>query len=264
MIDDLAEVFKILWVPGSATFFLSCLIAAALLLSAGKRASAWGKRFLIVSAIFGYLISTPLIASSLLGGIGAGYQSLLDLSPSAKVDAIVILGGGGATYRIDNTQLDMLSASTSLRLLEGFRLYDELTPAWIIVSGGTNDRAGVTTPESETMAAHLVELGVPSERILIERFSANTHEQALNIPPLLAKHEIEQFILVTSPTHMRRADLSFRAEGMEPFTSIAPSWSDTKPDLGWSPLPSAEALEVSRDVFRELVGLVYYALRGWI
>ena len=264
MIDDLAEFFKILWVPGSATFFLFCLIAAAILLSVGKRASAWGKRFLIAIAIFGYLISTPLIASSLLRGIGAGYQGLVKVSPSDEIDAVVILGGGGATYQVDGAQLDMLSASTSLRVLEGFRLYDAHAPDWIIVSGGTNDRAGVSTPESETMAVHLVELGIPSEQILIERLSANTREQALNIPPLLEKHEIDQFILVTSPTHMRRADLSFQAEGMHALTSTAPSWSETRPDLGWSPLPSAEALEVSRDVFRELVGLVYYALRGWI
>jgi uncharacterized SAM-binding protein YcdF (DUF218 family) len=144
------------------------------------------------------------------------------------------------------------------------RLYRQLSPTWLIVSGGTTDRAGLSTPESETMASSLIELGVPADRILIERASGNTREQAINLPPLLTRNQVDRFVLVTSATHMRRADLSFRAETAGYLTSIAPSMSDIEPAIGWSPLPNAEALDTSRDVFREIVGLLYYLLRGWI
>ena len=113
------------------------------------------------------------------------------------------------------------------------------------------------------MGALLIEMGIPSDRILIERESANTHDQALNIPPILARYDIERFVLITSPNHMRRADLSFRAASTQHLTSSAPAQSDTKPPLGWSPFPSAEALDTNRSVFREIVGLFYYFLRGW-
>jgi hypothetical protein len=63
---------------------------------------------------------------------------------------------------------------------------------------------------------------------------------------------------------MRRADLSFRAESSQYLTSIAPLRTDTKSELGWGPFPRAEALDISQKVFRELVGLLYYFMRGWI
>jgi uncharacterized SAM-binding protein YcdF (DUF218 family) len=187
----------------------------------------------------------------------------IDAVPS-DVEAIVILGGGGATYRLGTHEINTLSSATSMRLLEGIRLYEALSPEWILVSGGRNDQAGVSTPESETMAAYLLEMGVPAELMLIERQSSNTRDQTINIRPMLNRHDIRQFVLVTSPTHMRRADLSFRAEGYDYLPSISPLASETKPELGFSPFPNAEALEASRDVFRELVGLLYYFLRGWI
>jgi uncharacterized SAM-binding protein YcdF (DUF218 family) len=264
MLENLAELFKSQWIPGSATFFVYGLILAAILLFTRRQLAAWGRRWLIFLTTLGYLLSTPLMASSLVHIISSGYQPLDADGVSTHIDAIVILGGGGSTYQFGKNQLDMLSNQSSLRVLEGYRLYLTLSPEWVIVSGGTNDRAGVTTPESETMATHLVNLGIPAHHILIERESANTHDQAVNIPPLLARNGIEQFILVTSPIHMRRADLCFRAAASDHLISIAPARSETKPPLGWSPFPNAEALDSSRDVVREVVGLLYYLLRGWL
>ena len=75
---------------------------------------------------------------------------------------------------------------------------------------------------------------------------------------------MKRFVLVTSPTHMLRADLSFRGHTPEFIPSLAPASSENEPALGWSLLPSADALAASRDVFREFVALGYYFLRGWL
>lgn len=264
MVDSLAEAFKTSWVPGSATFFVFALIFGVILLYAGRRASRWGKRFLLALALLGYSLSTPLVASGLVQLLSQGYGPLDLGERRSELEAIVILGGGGSTYRLEGYQLNMLSGPTSLRLLEGMRLYEAVSPDWVILSGGTNERAGVSIPESETMATHLIEMGVPANKVLIEGSSSNTRDQAINIPQLLEQQDITRYVLVTSPTHMRRADLSFRAVSSAHLTSTAPLSSESKSALGWSPLPSAEALEISRDVFRELVGLMYYFLRGWI
>ncbi len=264
MIDNLAELFKSLWIPGSATFFIFGLLLAAFLFMNGRRSALWGRRWLIALALLGYLLSTPLIASSLLEAISLGYSTLDTETQSDDVGAIVILGGGGATYQWGAHEIDMLSEQSSLRLLEGLRLYNELSPDYVVVSGGTSDRAGLTTPEGETMASILIRLGVPAGQILIENTSGNTRDQAIAIPSLLEEHGLDRYVLVTSPAHMRRADLSFKAVDSQHLTSTAPLSSETKPPLGWSPWPSTEALEISTTVFREIVGLVYYLLRGWI
>jgi uncharacterized SAM-binding protein YcdF (DUF218 family) len=189
---------------------------------------------------------------------------LQETQTQEKIDAVVILGGGGATYQLNGDRIDALSEQTNLRLLEGFRLYRALKPDWVLVSGGASDSAGLTTPEADIMATRLIELGVPAAQILIEPRSGNTRDQALQIPSILEQKQVERFILVTSPTHMRRAELSFLAVSTEPLTSIAPNHSTTLTALGWSPLPSAQALDSSRDVFREWIGLFYYFLRGWV
>jgi uncharacterized SAM-binding protein YcdF (DUF218 family) len=210
------------------------------------------------------LISTPLVASSLMRMLSYGYTPLETESIAFDVGAIVILGGGGATYHLGTDEVNMLSEQSSLRLLEGLRLYRELSPDWVIVSGGINTRAGVVTPESETMASILVDLGIPAARILVENQSANTREQALQVPSLLDDHQVEHFVLVTSPSHMRRADLAFGDVTPQPLTSTAPALSESKPALGWSLFPSSDALDTSRIALREVVGLLYYFLRGWI
>lgn len=264
MLENFAELFKTLWVPGSATFFIFGLILTTILVYGGRRLAPWGRRLLLLLTILGYLLSTPLIASGLVQLLSIGYSPLDTDALGQNVDALVILGGGGSTYRLGSYQLDMLSTPSSLRLLEAVRLYDDLAPDWVIVSGGINDRGGVSTPESETMASHLIELGIQADQILIETQSSNTHDQALNIPQMLREHEVDVFVLVTSPTHMRRADLSFQNVSSQHLTSIAPIRSATKAELGWGIFPSAEALQINRDVLRELVGLLYYFLRGWI
>jgi len=264
MLENLAELFKTLFIPGSATFFIFGIMAAVVMLYLGRRMETWGRRWLLFLAILGYSLSTPLVASSLNQLLSYGYAPMDTNQVPLQVEAVVVLGGGGATFQLGADEIEMLSEQTSLRLLEGLRLYRELSPEWVIVSGGTNTRAGVLTPESEMMAAWMVELGIPADRILIERQSSNTHDQALNIPPLLVEHDVDSFVLVTSPTHMRRADLSFRDGSTHYLTSTAPAMSESKPPLGWGPLPNNDALETSRDVFREVVGLLYYFLRGWI
>lgn len=264
MIENIAELFKSLWIPGSATFFIFGLLLAAVLFMNGRRSALWGRRWLISISLLGYLLSTPLVASSLLRAISIGYSPLEVKAQSIDIDAIVILGGGGATYDWGAHEINVLSEQSSLRLLEGLRLYHELSPEYVVVSGGTSDRAGLTTPEGETMASILIEFGIPEERILIESASGNTRDQATDIPNLLDQHGVDRFVLVTSPAHMRRADLSFKAVNSQHLTSIAPAMSETKPEMGWSPWPNSQALDMSTTIFREVVGLVYYLLRGWI
>lgn len=263
-LDNLAELFKRAWVPGSATFFIIGLILAAVLLYSGRRMEKWGRRSVLALALLGYLLSTPLAASGLVDALSAGYAQLDTASVNERVDAIVVLGGGGSTYQLGGYQLEMLSPQTSLRLLEGLRLYEMLDAQWIVVSGGKNERSGAAVAESETMAQELVVMGVPENRILIEAGSSNTRDQALQVPPLLNAQAVERYVLVTSPAHMRRADLSFRAVGSQHLASLAPGNSQTRPTLGYSPLPNADALEMSRDALREVVGLLYYWLRGWL
>ena len=91
----------------------------------------------------------------------------------------------------------------------------------------------------------------------------NTREHALYVPPLLRKHGVEQFVLVTSPSHIRRAMRAFETEGLHPVPSMS-AMRSSKPRraLGW--WPSRENLSISAQAIYNYFGLVYYWSRGWI
>ena len=54
-----------------------------------------------------------------------------------------------------------------------------------------------------------------------------TRDEARLLAPILVARGAQRFILVTSPTHMRRAVAAFRREGLDPVPSVAPMRSDT-------------------------------------
>ena len=73
------------------------------------------------------------------------------------------------------------------------------------------------------IAAALVNLQVPRDRILVEGLPKTTHEQSIAVTRLLQSRGIGRFVLVTSPTHMSRApSLVFRAQDADVVPSAAP------------------------------------------
>ena len=262
--DLIAEFFKEMLIPGSTMFLMIGLIIGVTLLFISWKTEKWGKRWLLLLSILYLLLSIPLTASLLERGLSVGYEPVSSTTEVTGVDAIVILGGGGASFRAGELEVDTVSASSALRAMEGARLYQLLNDPIVIVSGGTNPRAGLLTPESKAMRDALVELGVPSQKILLESDSFNTHDQALNVPPMLAAAGIERFLLVTSPTHMRRAYFSFKEQGLDPIPAISIQHSETGSFSSNSIVPDLDALAVSQSALREWMGLIYYTLRGWI
>jgi uncharacterized SAM-binding protein YcdF (DUF218 family) len=133
----------------------------------------------------------------------------------------------------------------------------------VFASGGEAEEGGVDNPESAAVRDVLVGAGVPEERILLESDSTDTHEQALELAPLLRDRSAERFVLVTSPTHMRRSLGAFRDQGLDPIPSTAEQRSETSTTPpAWLPYP--EALRASTAALREVMALAYYGVRGWL
>jgi uncharacterized SAM-binding protein YcdF (DUF218 family) len=118
------------------------------------------------------------------------------------------------------------------------------------------------------MREELVRRGVRRDAIQMEYRGRNTHEQAVGVRELLGKEALgEPVLLVSSPTHMRRALLCFSREGFTDLQAAPARAVGAEADLGpgvgmryrfW------QNLETNIRVVRELVALAYYRLRGWI
>src|SRR3954447_19359159 len=94
------------------------------------------------------------------------------------------------------------------------QLYHALWAPLVIFSGGQGaiTRALWDEPEAERFARISVELGVPSESILIEPHSTNTGENIEFTKRLLAERglDLQKFIVVQKPYMERRAFATFR------------------------------------------------------
>jgi uncharacterized SAM-binding protein YcdF (DUF218 family) len=119
--------------------------------------------------------------------------------------------------------------------------------------------AGKPAKESLRAASN----GVPAAQIREESRSSSTREEALLLAEMLDGGEFDQVIVVTSPTHMRRALGALVAAGVHAVGSPSREHSETRQAA--SPLlPSERALGDSRQALREVMALIYYAARGWL
>jgi uncharacterized SAM-binding protein YcdF (DUF218 family) len=262
MLDFLAEVVKAYLLPGSLSLLLVLGTLGVVLLFLGDRWMRIG-RWTLVSLFAAYwLMALPFLSNALVWPLGHSYAPIRTSGAAEGIRAVIVLGGGAATYAESGVELSTLSDASALRALEGVRLYKLLKPEWMVVSGGSSGPRA--EPESVILRRSLIQLGVPAERILEEGTSGNTYEQAVNLRDLLTEHGIGRFVLVTSLVHMPRAVGVFRHAGLDPIPSPAPVHSKVPQTWLSGFLPSLDALRTSQVAMREYAGLLYYAARGWL
>ena len=262
--DRVVEFIKLYLIPGSVTFLLLGVTAGVLGLFGGERLKRWARGWLASLAVLYWLLSTPFVAGALEAALSRGYAPLESAAEAEGAAAVVVLGGGSTTYQSRGAEVDVPSSSSALRALEGARVYALLGDPIVFASGGEAEEAGIDNPESAAVRDVLVEAGVPGERIVLESDSTDTHEQALELAPILLGRGLERFVLVTSPTHMRRAFGVFRAEGLDPIPSAAAQRTETDTTPASPLVPHPEALRASQGALREVLALAYYAVRGWL
>ena len=81
----------------------------------------------------------------------------------------------------------------------------------LIAAGGEGDWV-----EADSIAYVLTQMGIEKERLLLERSSLNTRQNALGAKQIVREKRLKRLVLVTSAFHMERALQCFRAVGLEP------------------------------------------------
>ena len=219
------------------------------------------RAFLGFVAVGYALVSVYAVAHTVERWIGAPFHQLTraDVPPGRSV---IVLLGSGSYRRLDwtGTKLSVLDPIGLERTLEAARVYRLVEPEFIVSSGGVIDPDSGEDPAGETMRDALLKLGVPPDRIIVERQSANTRDEAQLVAAMLPSMGVQHVILVTSAIHMRRAAGMFRAVGVEVIPAIArqPDYLDPTFRL----LPTETGLKTSALVVHELAGLTYYWLKG--
>lgn len=260
MLESVLDVLKDTLHPSSIlTWLLLVLVGVLLLYSKGR--SNWGRRWLIAVVVVYWMMSSPLGAELVIRALSSGYAPIQNPSEVPRGSAIVVLGGGSFTFHHGGLTLDVPTKGSALRALEAARLYRLLGAPLVIASGGIVSDNGDPDPESEMLGRALVSLGVSPPRIAYESRSRNTFEQATEVKTILRARQLDHFVLVTSPMHMRRSMAVFRAAGLNPIPSVARVGSEGMRD-GPLLLPRDTYLHLSDDAIYECLALGYYWIRG--
>ncbi len=178
----------------------------------------------------------------------ARFLAVADPIP-ARADAIVVMAG-----------------SIGDRTLEAARLYEDGVAPRVLVTRERPSRAtttlaarGVRLPEGAAITRDaLTGLGVPAAAItVIRRRATSTRTEARAIARYACSHGLRSLVVVTSPSHTRRARLILRQTlGPSVALSVRPTRAVPYPAHRWW-----RVHELAKQVLREYEKLAHYWLR---
>lgn len=186
---------------------------------------------------------------------------------------IVVLGGATGPAEYPRSTVELNSAGD--RVVYAVWLYKQGVAPHILLSGGRIDWMDTETSTPATEMAQLMELmGVPQDALWLQNRSRNTYEDALYSSEMLKEKGIQRILLVTSARHMPRSVALFEHQGMQvvplptDYSVTQASWEATMhPDLQTfliSLVPTASNLSATSGAMKEYIGMLVYALRGWM
>ena len=244
----LSKLFDLLLAP--LTWAL--LLLGAALLWRRRRAAPW---LVAAAGAVLYLFSVEPVADGLSWLAEAGVRSTM--RPGVTYDAAIVLGGcidPAASRESGQTELN----AAGERAVAGFELFHSGRVRNLLLSaGGSSPDEPV---EGDYLAALYRRLGVPPDRIVLERESRNTRENAEQSARLVRERGWKTLLLVTSAAHMPRAAATFRKSGLD--VDLYPV-DHRYGARTWVLLPRSDAFDRSSAALRELAGRLVYRVAGY-
>jgi uncharacterized SAM-binding protein YcdF (DUF218 family) len=207
------------------------------------------KIFLFLGLSWFVLFSFQPISNAILAPLENSHKALLE---TPKVNYILVLGHA----HLSNQNLTITSEVKSIainRLVEGIRHYKNLDNVKLIVSGYSGFDKNSHAFMQEKLA---ISLGLNPKDIIRLDSPRDTKEEAIEAKKIVGN---EEFILVTSASHMKRSVLLFEKEGLKVIAS--PTNHLAYEDDSYSALFSAKNIRKVETAIHEYLGLLYSFLR---
>ena len=176
-------------------------------------------------------------------------------------DGIIVLGGSVDTD-LSAAHHTPVVAYAADRMLAPADLARRYPKARIVFTGGTSNLIATEAREADYSAPILENLGIPKERVILERDSRNTWENAIFTKQMVAPKPGERWLLVTSAFHMPRSMGIFRKAGFD-VEAYPVDWRmGGRDELFAFTRNGREGLEKTDVAMREWIGLVAYRVMG--
>ncbi|VAX23935.1 hypothetical protein MNBD_NITROSPINAE01-546 [hydrothermal vent metagenome] len=204
-------------------------------------------------AFIGFLSVLFIYAS-----VGGVFQKAADFLSTARytqnADYIVLLPGAGIP-----------SGATMVRAYHAAAESRKNPSAYVIISHKVDGPLEEST--GWAIRKELLLRSVPESKILLETKARNTHEHAKYIlSASIGDPLTDKYLIVTSPTHIRRAVMAFTSEGFKNVYARSAEPAGGKEDLGKRSSIRYEiwgGMHLGLNVIREFIAIAYYKVSGW-
>lgn len=243
------------------TFLLLVLFGVLCWQLRGTGAGIWLRRSALTLVGLLILLSTPTAGYLAIGSLEWPYPPSVDVP--TKNDVIVVLAGDANVADRAGTRLE-LGDETLQRCWHALQLYRRGGQCRIIVAGGRVPGVAGSTTLAELMSDFFEATGVPRADIVLEGRSTTTYENARHVAELLPALGAERIFLVTSATHMRRAERCFRRQNFNLVPSACNHKAFHLQPLPYALLPTLGGMRGVQTATHEWLGLWWYWLRSRI
>lgn len=251
-------ISKVFWaVMQPAMLLLILTVTGAALL--GTRYQRTGRGLVIAAAVFFVIGGLGPLSSWMILPLEDRFpRTVLGDRP---VDGIIILGGSEDSRVAAGRGAHALNESAE-RMTEAAALARRYPNAKVVFTGGSIEILREPTVGADAAGVVLRDLGVGSDRLILERKARNTAENAVLAKQLADPKPGERWLLVTSAWHMPRAMGLFRKAGFD-VQAWPSDYRTAGPGDAWmlfaSPVEGIRRLDF---VVKEWLGLAVNRLTG--
>jgi uncharacterized SAM-binding protein YcdF (DUF218 family) len=218
-------------------------------------------KYIIATALLFYIFSNEFIINELYLSYETPSISRSVVSPH---DIGIVLTGGLMNEEKEPIE-NLFLGSHADRFAQALLLYKDNKIHKILISGG--DLKLISRPiksEGKLAAEFLIKCGVNASDIILEDKSVNTYENAKFTAKILKqKYPNQQFLLISSASHLPRAIACFRKHSISVTPYGADYTSKKRRFMLVNFIPNIYAFENSQALVHEWIGFLSYKLMGY-
>ena len=237
------------------------LIIVLFLASVVIRSKIWKRRFFIAALVSLLFCSNEFISNEVMRIWEIPPTPFSELTKNYQIGILLT----GVTKSNFSPTDRVYFQRSSDRVTHTLQLYKLGYIKKILISGGSGTILK-RTKEADELSLVLQMMGVPTEDLIIENQSDNTHQSAVAVKKMIeGSYTPDECILVTSGYHMRRSRACFKKVGFNVDTFSVDFLSNKRtftPDV--LIVPKIESLSVWQVLIKEWVGMLAYKLAGYI
>ncbi|MBN2638603.1 MAG: YdcF family protein [Bacteroidales bacterium] len=240
-------LFPIVWI-------IALLAIAIFSRNKNRRKRSLGVAFLLL-----IILSNSFIVNKIV--------SIWDINPvpiEEHYDVGIVLGGSTITF--DKKYNRSIFHDNGDRLIQAVELYKKGTIKKILITGGSANLIYKDVKEAKLMNSFLRSIDIPASDILIDTLAENTHQNAVYSKEILQNYpQLNNYLLITSSMHMRRAVACFEEENVQvtPYpTNLLGSAG--KSNLEYYLRPDVSNILIWNGMIHEMIGYVAYWIKGYI